>query len=379
MAVADSDFSECLTAIYEIDGPESHARSTAERIGIDQTIEGEQELLSALMKDQILGRLESLHPTSGGRFHATIRYAGSLLGSDCSDVLNLLFGTSSLRGDVVLQSFSLTRGLLSSWRGPRLGIQGLRRAVGIQGRPLLCGVLKPLGRTPQELAELAVQFVQGGVDLIKDDQSLVDQSCCPFRERVARCAEAVAQASAQRGRPCLYFAHISGALDAMRQRAAQAKALGATGLLVAPGLTGFDALRALSTDDTIALPIASHPSCLGAVVARAGGGLAPAVVYGQLPRLAGADMTIYPAFGSDYPITQRDCIAATEQCAQPWSHLPAMLPALGGRIGPERAIELQSVLGRAISLVTGSWIQRHPSGVVAATQAMIRVMEGTQP
>ena len=56
---------------------------------------------------------------------------------------------------------------LSLWRGPRFGIDGLRKAVGVLGRPLLCGVLKPLGRSPQELAQLATQFVEGGVDVIK--------------------------------------------------------------------------------------------------------------------------------------------------------------------------------------------------------------------
>ena len=374
MSIAVSGSSEFLTAMYEIDGPESRARAIAERIGIDQTIEGEQDLLPASMRGQILGQLENLQPTLDGRYWATIRYAGGLLGSDCSDVLNVLFGTSSLRGDVVLRSFTMTKGLLSSWRGPRLGITGLRQAIGIQDRPLLCAVLKPLGRTPRELAELAGQFVQGGVDLIKDDQSLVDQRWCPFEERVARCAEVIAQASARRGRQCLYFAHISGAWDVVRRRATQAKSVGVTGLLVAPGLTGFDVIRDLASDDNVALPIACHPAMLGAFVDRGRGGLSAMVAYGLLPRLAGADLSIFPAFGSDYPIAQRDCVTATEQCLQPWGHLRAMMPALGGRIGLERAAELQSVVGRELVLVTGSRIQRHPFGVAAAIREMVRVL-----
>ena len=34
-------------------------------------------------------------------------------------------------------------------------------------RPLVCAVLKPLGRSPKELAKLAAQFVRGGADLIR--------------------------------------------------------------------------------------------------------------------------------------------------------------------------------------------------------------------
>jgi hypothetical protein len=37
--------SEFLTAIYEVDGPESRARATAEPICFDQTIEAEKGLL----------------------------------------------------------------------------------------------------------------------------------------------------------------------------------------------------------------------------------------------------------------------------------------------------------------------------------------------
>jgi ribulose-bisphosphate carboxylase large chain len=374
MSLAAQDASEWLTAIYEIDGPEARAQRTAERICFDQTIEAEPNLLPPSLQSAILGQLENLRHTSGGRYEATIRFRSDLLSGDCSDVLNVLFGTSSLRGDVTLRLFTMTNGLLSSWPGPRFGIDGLRQAVGVPRRPLLCAVLKPLGRTPQELAELAIQFVEGGVDMIKDDQSLVDQRWCPFEERVARCAEAVVQASTQRGRPCLYFAHISGSLDTMRQRATLAKTLGASGLLVAPGLTGFDAMRTLRSADEIALPIASHPSMLGTVVDQGRGGLAAPVVYGLLPRLVGSDLSIYPAFGSGYPMSQQDCCLVAEHGRQSWGCLRSMLPGVGGRIGLERLVELESVLGRDMMMILGSRIQQFPGGVVAAMTEFHRVL-----
>lgn len=374
MSLTVHDASEFLTAIYEVDGPEALARRTAERICCDQTIEAESNLLSPSLQSRILGQVEDLKATAGGRYRVIIRFRGDLLSGECSDLLNVLFGMSSLRGDVTLLSFTMTNGLLSSWPGPRFGIDGVRQAVDVLHRPLLCAVLKPLGRTPQELAELAAQFVEGGVDLIKDDQNLVDQQWCRFEERVARCSEAIARASTRRGRPCLYFAHISGSLDRMRRCAAQAKNLGVSGLLVAPGLTGWDALRALRSDDEIALPIASHPSMLGISVDRGGGGLASPVVYGLLPRLVGSDLSIYPAFGSDYPMSQRDCVSVSEHCRRSWGCLRSMMPAVGGRIGPERLEEVSSTLGREMIFVVGSRIQRFPGGIVAAIRELHRVL-----
>lgn len=365
---------EFLTAVYEVDGPEREARARAERICLDQTIEADADLLVPSLHARILGRLQNIEPLADGRYTATIRYAGELLGRDCSALLNLLFGTSSLRSDVRLLSFTLTEGLLSSWQGPRYGISGLRQAVAASNRPLLCGVLKPLGRSPAELAELAAQFVRGGVDLIKDDQGLLDQPFCPFHERVANCADAIGAGAAARGRACPYFAHVSGPLDAMRKRAAEAKALGATGLLVAPGLTGFDALRALASDEALALPLASHPSFLGTQVSRKSEGLAPAVVYGLLPRLAGADMTIYPSFDSDYVMSREDCASVALSCRQPWGHLLPAIPSLGGRVGLDRIPELRRTLGSDVVFVLGSRIQQDTRGVVAAVQEFQRVL-----
>lgn len=151
MRLPAHDASEFLTAIYEINGPESPARKTAERLCYDQIIEAESNLLSPSLHPSILGSLEDLQATAGGRYHATVRFHGDLLSGECSDLLNVLFGTSSLRGDITLLSFEMTKGLLSSWSGPRLGIDGLRQAVGISRRPLLCAVLKPLGLTPNSL------------------------------------------------------------------------------------------------------------------------------------------------------------------------------------------------------------------------------------
>ena len=369
------DGAEFLTAAYEIDGPASTAQIMAERICFDQTIEAETGLLPHILQSEIVGQVQNLYQSAEGRYEATIRFRGELLNGDCADLLNVLFGTSSLRGNVRLLSFSMTDGLLSSWQGPRFGLERIRQLLAMGNRPLLCGVLKPLRRSARELAELAAQLVEGEMDLIKDDQSLLDQSWSPFEERVSRCAEAIGDRSRRRGRPCLYFAHVSGAYETMRKRAARAKALGATGLLISPGLTGFDAMRSLSSDESLNLPILSHPAFLGASVGSERGGVAPGVLYGLLPRLAGADLTIYPAFGAGYSISQQDCLSIAQRCRKSWGALHPTMPAVGGRIGPERLSELRSVLGSDVAFIVGSRIQKDPEGIPAALRAFHRAMQ----
>lgn len=361
-----------VTVLYQVGGSETEARTAAELICLDQTVEASDEVLTPVLRQRIVGWLEEFRPRSPGRYEARVSYAADLIGRHFTDLLNLLFGTSSLRPGVRLLSWELPDSVLSHWHGPRFGLDGLRALTGIRDRPLVCAVLKPLGRSPQELADLATEFALGGVDLIKDDQGLVDQPFCPYDERIARCAEAVLAAAAKRGRPCPYLAHVSGPLETMKSRAALAKDRGAGGLLVAPGLTGFDALRSLAEDGSIGLPIASHPALLGSYAVHPDHGIAPASLYGQLPRLAGADLSIYPGHRSGYVMTKEDCAALARTCRAPWKHIRPMAPTAAGRIGTPDIQDFASIYGRDVVFILGSRIQKDPLGLVTATQQFVR-------
>jgi ribulose-bisphosphate carboxylase large chain len=360
-----------VAAVYQVTGLEAEARAKAELICIDQTVEASDEILTPDLRERIVGRIEQFQPLSSDRYEVSITYRDDLIGPDCAGLLNVLFGTSSLRAGVRLTAFDLPDALLSRWRGPRFGLHGLREACSVQDRALICAVLKPLGRSPGELADLAFQFALGGVDLIKDDQGLMNQPFCPFEERVARCAEAVAKGAAKRGRPCLYFPHVSGAIHQMRRRAHVAKQAGAGGLLIAPGLTGFDALRTVAEDETVALPIASHPAFLGTYAVHPDNGIAPNVLYGRLPRLAGADISIYPSYGTGYAMTKEDCVAIAAASRSPWHYLRPMAPTAAGRIGFEQVAELGSLYGPDVVFILGSRIQEDPRGLVAAAQRFV--------
>lgn len=157
-------------------------------------------------------------------------------------------------------------------------------------------------------------------------------------------------------------------------RATYAKTVGATGLLIAPGLTGVDSLRALCADDTLALPVASHPTCLGASAGDCRGGLAPTALYGLFPRSADADLTIYPAFGADFPMSQRECLSVAERCRQSWGPLRWTMPAVGGRIREERLIGLSAILGPDMIFVLGSRLQKDPKGVVPSIRRLHSVL-----
>ena len=54
--------------------------------------------------------------------------------------------------------------------------------------------------------------------------------------------------------------------DHILEKAHYARQNGAGGLLVPPGLVGFDIMRVLAEDDTLCLPIMAHPAFIGSFV-----------------------------------------------------------------------------------------------------------------
>jgi ribulose-bisphosphate carboxylase large chain len=87
-----------------------------------------------------------------------------------------------------------------------------------------------------------------------------------------------------------------------------------------------------------------------------------------LPRLAGADLSVYPAFDAGYSTSKEDCLDVAVACRQRWGHLLAVTPAVGGRISIDRIAELRRALGQDVVFVLGSRIQQDPRGVAAAIE-----------
>ncbi|MEW6247126.1 MAG: RuBisCO large subunit C-terminal-like domain-containing protein [Nitrospirota bacterium] len=362
---------------YHVRGPEAEARAKADLICIDQTVEAPEEILPAgTIRDEILGRIEGFRSLGADRHEAVISFPVELLTDDCSQLLNVVFGISSLKPGVRVTEISLPEQVLQGRPGPRFGRIGLRVLVDVPDRPLVCGVLKPLGLSPAALADLAYQFALGGLDLVKDDQSLGDQPFCPFRERVQRCAEAVAKANRETGRNCLYVPHVSGPWETMHERCLIAEKAGAGGLLICPGLTGYDGLRLIAQDDGIGLPILSHPAMLGTYYVDPDSGIAPPVLFGRLPRLAGADASIYPTFGLDFPITRDECRHIAAVTAVPWGRLKPIFPTAAGRMGFDRIKDMRDLYGDDVLFILGSSIQRDTDGLVKACRRFIQAVGG---
>ncbi|MEW5721211.1 MAG: RuBisCO large subunit C-terminal-like domain-containing protein, partial [Chloroflexota bacterium] len=314
-------------------------------------------------------------PLDQTHFRATISFAIETTGRDLLQFVNVVFGNISIKPGIRVERLELPERWLQTFRGPRFGRDGLRNLLHVLDRPLLCTALKPMGFSTAELARLAYQFALGGIDLIKDDHGLADQEFAPFEERVERCVEAVARANQETGFRCVYVPNITGAHDAIVERALFAKRYGAGGLLIAPGLTGLDTMRCLADDDQIALPIMSHPAFQGSFVTNQDSGVSHYALFGQIARLAGADASIFPNYGGRFSFSRAECQSIALSTAAPMGHIKPIFPTPGGGMSLARVPEMIETYGHQVIFLIGGDLYRHSSDLVASCRHFRRLVE----
>ena len=348
-----------LRATYDLAFALADARERAAAISVEQTIEFPADLVADDdIRRHVIGRVESVEAVSATLSRAVISYAVEVTGGELPQLLNVLFGNCSLLPGVRLVGLELPPSLLSRFRGPRYGVAGLRRLVGAGNRALLASALKPMGLSPDDHAAIADTMVRGGVDIIKDDHGLANQPFAPWEARMRAAAAAVRHANEQTGRHTLYMPSLNGPADDLFERARIAKDAGVGGLLVLPGLTGFDGMRKLADDDSLALPIMGHPSFLGAYVINPDAGIEHGLMFGTFYRLAGADMTVFPNFGGRFSFSREACASIASACRAPLGSLAPIYPTPGGGMTVARAPEILDFYGTDTSLLVGGDLHR---------------------
>jgi ribulose-bisphosphate carboxylase large chain len=368
---------ERFSVLYRIAGDEATARARGEALVVEQTVEFPPDLLPpGDIPEQIVGRIERFRAGDDGVFQAEVSYAVETTSLELTQLLNVVFGNSSLLPGIRVERLSLSPALLAAFRGPRFGRQGLRDYLQVPDRPILSTAIKPMGLSAPALAELVYQFALGGIDIIKDDHGLSDQPFAPFGERVARCAEAVARANAQTGFHCVYMPNVTGSSPGLHDRAHEAKLMGAGALIISPGLAGLDAMRALADDDALALPLMSHPAFLGGFVTAPDNGIAHGVLLGQIMRLAGADASVFPNFGGRFSFTVEDCRAIAAASAAPLGALAPIFPTPGGGMSIDSVPEMHAVYGREVIYLIGGNLYRHDGDLAARARQFRALVEG---
>ncbi len=336
-----------FAAIYRIRCKSDEIARKAEALAIEQSVEMPLAAIDdGFVLDEVVGRVESVEDGGGGTFRTRISLAAATAGDEAGQLLNVLFGNSSLHDDVTLEDVEMPPDLLATFCGPAAGIGGLRKRVGAGQRALTCSAIKPQGLSPDALADLTFRFALGGIDYVKDDHNLADQAYAPFAERVKACAAAARKASAETGWPTRYVPSLSGNLDALRRQVQIARDEGLDTLLAVPMVIGLPAFHTVARENPDMAFIA-HPAMAGA--AR----IAPPLLLGKLFRLFGTDAIIFPHHGGRFGHSAATCAAIAKMARAPWGPIERAMPVPAGGMTLDRLDEILKFYGRDTMILIG--------------------------
>lgn len=298
-----------------------------------------------------------------------------------------LFGLSALRS-VKLVDISLPKHYIRMYRGPKFGIEGVRRLLGTDRapRPHLGTIIKPkVGLTPRETAEVAYEAAIGGVDFIKDDETLTSQKFNPIPERVTYVMEALDRVREETGRTVLYAVNVTADLDRLWDHVDAALDHGANCLMIDVMCAGFPALRALAEDPSVNVPIHVHRAMHAAITRVPDHGI-HMMVLARLVRLAGGDqLHTGTAKGkmekpSGGPLSEYSGVRGirfiNDFLRSDWHGLKTVMPVASGGIHPALVPANLDALGSPdLQINAGGGIHGHPWGPRAGAMAMRQAID----
>ena len=114
-----------LHVTYHVHSQARAIEARARAIAVEQSVEMPVAAIEdAFVRSEIVGQVEAIHEQANGLFEVRIGLAQETVGQDPGQLLNMLFGNSSLQGDVVLHDVDLPAALIKFFGGPRYGVDG---------------------------------------------------------------------------------------------------------------------------------------------------------------------------------------------------------------------------------------------------------------
>jgi 2,3-diketo-5-methylthiopentyl-1-phosphate enolase len=332
-----------------------------------------------------LGRVISVHvhepehAAPGERYaDLKIAYPDVNYSRDLPALLVTVFGKLSMDGKIKLLDLDFSSNFTSAFPGPKFGITGIRKLLGVEQRPLLMSIFKSvIGHDLPNLREQFYLQALGGVDLIKDDEILFENPLTPIEKRVEACMAAARQAQAETGQKLLYAVNLTGSTSKLADNAKRAIAAGANALLFNVLAYGYDALHELSSDPAISVPIAAHPALAGAFYPSPHYGIAAPLLLGKLMRLAGADLVLFPSPYGSVVMPKEENLAVQAALIDSALPMKASFPVPSAGIHPGLVPLILRDFGQDVVVNAGGGIHGHPQGTAAGGQAFRQAINAT--
>jgi ribulose-bisphosphate carboxylase large chain len=284
-----------------------------------------------------------------------------------SSVAGNVFGLKGLR-NLKLLDVQLPEKIVKSFKGPKYGIDGVRKILKVKDRCLIGTIIKPkLGLRTADHAKVAYEAWSGGCDIVKDDENLSSQSFNRFQARVAKTLKMCEKAEKETGEVKAYMPNVTAELEEMIRRANFVEDNGGTYAMVDVLTVGWSALQTLRNEN-LDIALHGHRAMHAALTKNPSHGISMRVLA-KLLRIVGIDQLHVGTAVGKMSETREEVLANVDALKSSMHGLRRVMPVASGGLHPALIPKLIGLFGNDVVIQMGGGVHGHPNGTMAGAKA----------
>jgi ribulose-bisphosphate carboxylase large chain len=304
-----------------------------------------------------------------------------------SSIAGNILGMKAVK-TIKLEDVAFPKCILKSFKGPKYGIEGLRKMMKVKDRPLLGTIIKPkLGLNTEQHAQSAYESWKGGCDFVKDDENLSSQKFNLFEHRLAKTLEMADRAEQETGEKKAYLINVTAETREMIKRAQMVERQGGKYVMIDILTSGWAAVQTLR-EANFKMAIHAHRAMHAAFDRNPEQGISMMVIA-DFARIIGVDtLHIGTGIGKlegdvkdiqelQEEIESKKVKETKNRLSQKWHNIKPVLGVSSGGLHPRFVPFLIRHLGKDLAIQAGGGIHGHPLGTEAGAIAMRQAIDAT--
>ncbi len=303
-----------------------------------------------------------------------------------SSIAGNVFGMKALDG-LRLIDVKWPLNIIRSFKGPQFGVDGIRKILKIEKRPITATVPKPkVGYYAEEHAQHGYEIWSGGVDLLKDDENLSNQKFNKFEERLELSMKMRDKAENETGERKSYLINITAEVEEMKKRARLVKDYNNEYIMIDIFTTGWSSVQTIrDICQDLGLAIHAHRAFHAAFDRNPEHGISMKVLA-EIARMQGVDQLHIGGLGklaggrtevkNNYIKCYSDSnVTDFEMLEQDWYGTKPVFSVCSGGLHPGIMHRLMDLLSTDIVIQAGGGVLGHPEGTQSGAKALRQAID----
>jgi ribulose-bisphosphate carboxylase large chain len=268
--------------------------------------------------------------------------------------------------------------IMRKFKGPKFGIDGIRKLLKVPDRPLCGTIVKPkVGLTAEQHAKVAYEAWVGGLDVVKDDENLSSMSFNNFDRRIKLTLKLRDKAEKETGEKKMYMANVTAETDEMKRRVNIIKRECGEYFMIDILTVGWAGLQTMRNyDEKAKMVMHAHRAMHGALTRNPRHGISMLAIA-KCARLIGVDQlhvgtaAVGKMHGSpdeevevEHELEERQFHPShiSTMLRQEWYGVKPVLAVASGGLHAGMTEKLVKIMGKNIVAQYGGGVHWHPKG-----------------